>query len=103
MGFLHWFGQNWFVLLQSLGIVGGLLFTAVSLRIDTKVRRVGNLISVTHEHRDIWTQLYQRPELWRVLEQNVDLRKEPLTNEEELFVNLLILHLVSVHEAIKNG
>ena len=81
MGFLHWFGQYWFVLLQGAGIVGGLLFTAVSLRIDTRVRRVGNLISITHEHRDIWTQLYSRPELWRVVDRHVDLRKSPPTDE----------------------
>jgi|SRR6266850_5346183 len=103
MEFLDWFSVHWFTLLQSAGIIGGLLFTAVSLRIDAKVRRVGNLIAVTHEHRDIWTQLYKRPELWRVVDRDLDLEQAPPTAEEELFVNFLILHLASVHEAMREG
>ncbi|MBM3880190.1 MAG: hypothetical protein FJ387_10805 [Verrucomicrobia bacterium] len=103
MGFLHWLDQNWFVLLQSAGIVGGLVFTAVSLRIDAKVRRVGNLIAITHEHRDIWTQLYKRPDLARVLDPAADLTKNPVTSDEQLFVTLLILHLASVHAALESG
>ena len=103
MAFWEWLGQHWFTLLQSGGIIGGLLFTAVSLRIDATVRRVGNLIAITHEHRDIWKQIYERPELWRVLDPDVDLKKAPVTYEEHLFVNLLILHLASVYEAMKHG
>ena len=43
MASVGWFGQNWFILLQSVGIIGGLLFTAagllfsaVSLRSETE-------------------------------------------------------------------
>lgn len=103
MGFLTWFRDNWFTLLQSLGIIGGLFFTGISLRIDSKVRRVGNLFEVTKQHREIWTSLYSRPELKRVLNSKVDLEKKPITDEEELFVNLLILHLASNYRAGKAG
>src|SRR5260221_13307070 len=68
MGFLNWASDNWFILLQSLGIIGGLLFTAASLRLDEKTRRVGNLMAITKNHREIWTALYDRPELSRVLD-----------------------------------
>lgn len=67
MDFVPWLSLHWFTLLQSIGIVGGLLFTGVSLRIDTKVRRVSTLITITQQHRDIWTQLYRRPEMARHL------------------------------------
>jgi hypothetical protein len=98
-----WFGQHWFVLLQSVGIIGSLLFTAVTLREDTKTRQVANLITITGHHREIWTQLYRRPELARVLDPHVDLQREPVRVEEALFINLLILHLRSVFHAVKQG
>lgn len=98
-----WWGDNWFVLLQSLGIIGGLFFTGISLRIDARVRRVGNLFEVTRQHREIWTELYSRPELKRVLDKEADVFLQPISVEEELFVNLLILHLASNHRAAREG
>jgi len=99
----NWIADHWFTLLQSVGIVGGLFFTGVSLRKDAEVRRVQTLISVTHEHRDLWSQLYKEPELWRVLDPKADLRKQPPTVKERKFVSLVILHLQSVHEAMRQG
>jgi hypothetical protein len=103
MRFLDWLGQNWFILLQSVGIIGSLLFTAASLREDAKAQRISNLITVTDHHRDIWTQIYQRPDLARVMDPNVDVRRNPVREEEELFINLLILHLNSVFHATSEG
>jgi len=103
MGFLNWFRDNWFDLLQSLGIVGGLFFGGIALVIDAKVRRIGNLFTVTKQHREIWTTLYTRPELKRVVDASVDLTVRPISDEEELFVNLLILHLASSYRAAKAG
>jgi hypothetical protein len=103
MGFLIWVRENWFVALQSLSILGGLFFTAISFRVDTKARRIGNLITLTQQHRDIWTQLYKRPELARVLDRAVILHNAPITREEELFVTLLILHLSSAFHAMQAG
>jgi len=41
--------------------------------------------------------------LARVLKPDVDLNKEPISNEEGLFVKMLILHLDTVRQAIKAG
>lgn len=101
MGFLQWISNNWFVLLQSAGISGGLLLTTVSLRDDVKARRVTNLIYMTQHHREIWSQLYTRPELSRVLDPSVNVKLNPVTKEEELFISLLILHLNSSFQAMK--
>lgn len=79
------------------------MFTAVSLRIDAKVRRVSNLVELTKQHREIWTQIYRRPELKRILESEPDLEAKPVTEEERLFITLLILHLASAYEAIRAG
>src|SRR5205085_6010001 len=99
----NWFQDNWFTLLQSLGIIGGLFFTGVSLLIDAKVRRVGNLFEVTKQHREIWTSLYSKPELKRVIDPKADVTVASVTDEEELFVNFLILHLASNYRAGKAG
>lgn len=101
MGGFDWLGDNWFVLLSAAGIAGGLLFNGVSLRTDARTRRVANLLTITANHRDVWTQLYKRPELRRVLE-TTDLRRQPVTREEELFVNLVVQHLNSVFYAMKD-
>ena len=103
MGFLQWVAQNWFSLFESAGIIGGLLFTAVTLRADTQAQRIGNLIAITKHHHDIWTHLFTHPELIRILDKSVNLKSAPVTDEEELFVNLLILHLNSAYHAMQAG
>jgi hypothetical protein len=103
MGFLRWFTGNWFIFLQNAGIIGGLLFSGLSLRADTRAWRATNLIAITQNHREIWTQLYTRPELSRILSAHVVLRKKPVTLEEELFVRLLILHLNTSYQAAREG
>lgn len=100
MGIFAWWGQNWFFLLQSLGIIGGLLFTASALRIDAKVRRIGNLITITAHHRRLWSQLYSRAELLRLLDPKADLKRKPITAEEELFMMLLLVHLSTARHAM---
>ena len=101
MGIAVWIQLHWLDLLQSIGIVSGFVFTAVTLRADTKVQRLANLIDFTKQHREIWTHLYSKPELARILETRLDLDKRPITNNEELFVSFIILHLSAFQEALK--
>lgn len=103
MALLQWLEQNWFSVFESAGIIGGLLFTAVTLHADAQARRIGNLIALTQHHQDIWTHLYTRPDLARVLDKTVNLQSAPITDEEELFINLLILHLNSAYQAMQTG
>src|SRR5260370_24950623 len=95
-----WIAENWFTVLSAIGIVGGLLFPAVSLRSETKTRRISNLLILTQNHRDLWTQLLHYPPLARVLDKVADIRKQPITTDEELFVNFVIQHLNSAHQAM---
>lgn len=97
---------NWLIhhgesLLESVGIIGGLIFTGVGLHRDSKARRIENMISLTQQHRDIWRQAMEAPELMRVQEESRDIVKEPLTSRERLFVRALILHLSTVYRAVK--
>lgn len=103
MGFTGWAVQNWFDLFQSAGILAGLLFTGNSLRSETKTRRVTNLLAITANHRKVWTEIYRRPELKRVLDEQVDVHQNEMTREEEIFVNLVIFHLNAVFYARKSG
>ena len=102
MGSLRWFAENWFTLLNVIGIVGGLFFNGHSLRSETKTRRVANLLSLTQAHRDIWEQQLKYPQLARVLDPNADPLREAVTGEEEIFVNLVIQHLSVVFHAMRD-
>jgi hypothetical protein len=84
---------HWFDLLQTAGILVGLFATVHTIRAETNERRIGNLFALTKAHREIWSRLYDREELGRVLAPVANLSREPATPEEELFVHSLILHL----------
>lgn len=100
---LHWIKEHGFDLMGVLGIVASLGFTAFSFKKDESSRRIGNLLALTAAHRDIWSQLFTRPELARILEPEVDLVRKPVTNEEALFVTFLLLHLNATWQAMEEG
>ena len=102
MGGLRWIAENWVTALNAVGVVGGLFFTASSFRSETKTRRIANLLTITRSHREIWADFYQNPELSRVLNASADLTQCPVTRDEEIFVELVILHLSSVFHALKD-
>ncbi|MFH0957632.1 MAG: hypothetical protein V1897_02915 [Pseudomonadota bacterium] len=103
MGFINWLSNHLFSLIQVIGIIGGLTFTAVSFRMEARTRKVSNFIAITKNHREIWSELYTHPELARVLSAKVDLERDPIKPEEEIFVKLLILHLNSAFYAWRYG
>lgn len=94
--------ENWFDLFSSLGIIGGLLFTAVSLHSETKTRRIANLLTVTSNYREIWKEFLHQPNLARVLDRSVNIANQPVTAEEEIFVNMVILHASAAYYAIND-
>lgn len=103
MGILGWIGAHGFDFLQTASILVGFFTAAYTIRTDTKERKIGNLFSLTNAHREIWSRLYERKELSRVLSESVNLRREPVTAEEELFVHTLILHLRTAFKARELG
>jgi len=103
MGGWRWIAENWIVVLNAIGVVGGLLFTGFSVRSETRTRRISNLLTITANHREIWAELYDRPRLTRVLDPSANLAKKPVRQDEELFVIFLILHAYSVYQAKKDG
>jgi hypothetical protein len=102
MGILIWIGSHWFDLFQTAGIIAGLGFTTHTVRLDMKTRRVNHLMEITKQHREIWSELYHRPELARVRDAAADLKLQPVTTQEELFIDLLVLNLNVSYRAVKD-
>ena len=98
-----WITENWFVLLQSAGIIGSLLFTAVSLKRNTATQKVETWFRITSHHRDLWMEILERPELARIRETESRLKVYPLTEPERRFVQLLIHQLAATYVAIQAG
>lgn len=101
---LIWLRENWFLLLQTLGIVGGLIFTSISIRQSTKARKASDLLTLTREHRELWNEIYSRQELARILRTDVDLVALPIKTDEEHFLNEVIVHFqMGWHLATKSS
>jgi len=102
MGLGEWFSQNSFNLVSSVIAIIGLWFTAFAIRSETKARRVANLIAVTENHRQIWTEYARSPDLTRVLDAAADLAKQPITFREAVFTRSVIFQLNSAYYATKD-
>lgn len=97
--------QTWLVahkdIIEVLGIIGGLLFTSLSLRIDARVRRAATLIEITKQHRELWMYFDEHPKLARLFDKKRDMAAHPLADEEIRFANFLFLHLRATYGAKK--
>lgn len=102
MGAVRWIVENWIDVLSAVGIVGGFCFTVTSIRSDTKTRRIGNLLTITSNHREIWRDFHRQRELKRVLDPECDIGKKPITAAEEEFVKFVMLHTSSVFYAMND-
>lgn len=93
VGIESWSIERWRSLLEIVGPVAALLFTALTLHIDARVRRAETIIEITKQHRELWMYFYERPSLSRLLDKDRDLKVHPLADEEVHFVNFLVNHL----------
>lgn len=98
----QWLTENWFDLFSSIGIIGGLWFTAFSLHSEAKTRRVANFLTITGNYREIWKEFLNQPKLARVLDASADEASQPVTAEEEIFVNMIILHISTTYYAMND-
>lgn len=100
MGLFDWVLQHGGNLLQNIGIIAGLFFSAASFRLSTEAHRISQVHGITSSHRELWSQLIDNPPLARVLHMSPDLETTPITAAEERFVTLLILHLRGVYQTM---
>jgi len=90
-------------LIQSIGIVAGLLISAETTRRDVRAQQTTALFTLTEQHRELWSEVLVNPALVRVLRSDIDVKVNQPTEREKIFVTLLILHLDSTYKAIKAG
>ena len=102
MGLEAWFSQNWFECLSIALVLVGLFFTADSLRAGNETARIANLLTITANHREIWTVFLKDKQLSRVLSPAADTRKQPVTEAERIFVVMVVLHINSVYFATRD-
>lgn len=95
--------SNWFDLIQTAGIIASLAFSLHASKKEREARQISNLTAIKENYIHIWDTLFIRPDLERVLAPRVDLERNPITPAESLFVTQLIIHLDSVHRAMKKG
>jgi len=84
---------SYFGILEAVGIVGGLAFTALSFRQDAKVRGAQTQIEITAKHRELWTYFEANPELGALFDLDRKLKEKPLTERERRFVGFVFNHL----------
>lgn len=87
-----WLTEHWHSVLESVGIIGGLIFTGVTVRRDLEARRISEYLTLATQHRRLWGQLHRRKGLSRLLEPGRDLSENPLTREELNFLSLTFVH-----------
>jgi hypothetical protein len=103
MAFKDWISHNWFPLAQTATLAAGFILIGIAVLLEARARRVGNLIQLTQQHRDLWERMYAQPELSRILDPSANLAKLGVTAEEEVFVIFIILHLSSTFYAMRSG
>jgi hypothetical protein len=96
-----WISEHWFDLLQTVGIVASLLLAAYTTWKDDRARKITNSIAINDQHRKIWKDIYEHPELARVLDMEADAKD--ISVGEELFVTTIVAHLSTVFRAMKDG
>jgi hypothetical protein len=102
MGIGGWLSNNIFNLLTAAVAIGSLWFTAISLRSETRTRRIANLLSITANHREVWTIFLNDQALTRVRDASAKTTSQPITDAERIFVNLVIQHIHSVYRAMND-
>ena len=92
---IPWLQQDWFDLIQTLGIVCSTALTGAALHRETRARKLGHDLTLVAHHRELWSETHRRPDLGRIFQADVDLVAAPMTTAEDEFLNLVIEHFTT--------
>ena len=87
------------VWLEPVGIIAGLFFSGVSLRNDTRARRIENHIKISNGYREIWSTQVADPKLDRILVTSLDLVESPISQAEAPLVRFIFQNILLAFEA----
>ena len=91
------------VWLEPVGIIAGLFFSGVSLRNDTRARRIENHIKISNGYREIWSTQVADPKLDRILVTSLDLVESPISQAEARLVRFIFQNILLAFEARQAG
>lgn len=101
-GLFSWVDAN-FNIIQTAGILGGLLLTAAAAHRDAKAREIENLLTISGQHRQLWKEAIERADLQRVFEEDTDVLLSPPTVAENEFTNMAIVQYETGWKLAKAG
>jgi len=87
-----WFESNWTNLVQSLGVIASLLFTAISIRSNTRARQASDFLTLAERFNEVWSETGRNPSLHRIFDTECDLVEKPITAEEREYLNKIFVH-----------
>lgn len=101
--FSLWTDANWFNVIQTAGIIGGLWLTMAAANRDAKAKEIENLLSLSEHHRELWKEIPQRKDLARIFQAEADTLLAPPTVAEKEFLNLVFVHFQTGWRVAKAG
>jgi len=101
-GLSSWVDGN-FNVIQTVGIIGSLWMGILAAHREAKAKEVENLLTIAAQHRELWSEAVQRPDLQRVFQTDVDVVAKSATVAEEEFLNLVVAHLLTSWRIAKAG
>lgn len=95
---------QWLQILQSIGIIGGLIFTGISFLREGRAKRAANYLDLVKAHRELWTWQLEHPDLARLENRNVgDANNLKLSPIEAQFLRFRVFQLSIYHRLLKTG
>ncbi len=95
---------TFFQVAQLSLIAFGLAFTAVQLRRTARAARVANLLTLTKNHRELWTMLLSDENLRSIILSGREVESiKDLTFEEQQMINFFLLHMATAFELHRFG
>lgn len=101
MEVLHWL--HYLESFEGLIVTLGLLLTAYTIRKDERARRISNTLIIYERFDQLWGKIFSNTDLERILKEDVDLQKQPVSAQESVWVKMMLLHLDVVRRASREG
>ena len=79
------------------------MMTAAAAHREAKAREIENILTLSDHHRNLWSEIAEKPELQRIFQTNVDVLKKPATVIEEVFLNEAAAHFLTGWRISKAG
>ena len=93
----------WFTAVQTIGIIGSLVFAAYTVRRGIAASQLQNYIQLTQYHREVWRMTLELDDLERVRSKDIPDTEFNLTQKEKQFLTFVFLHITCSYEMSKRN